>query len=75
MVYILKEEEKIMAKSEIIRIRLEAEEREAFQRASKLSGLSMSTWARERLRRAAIKGLEEAAIPIAFLLQKERQDV
>jgi antitoxin component of RelBE/YafQ-DinJ toxin-antitoxin module len=63
-----------MEKTESIRIRLEAEEKKAFQQAADLSGLGLSTWARERLRRSAIKELEEAAIPIKFLLPIEREE-
>lgn len=55
-------------KSESIRIRLDQNEKKAFQQAADLSGLTLSTWIRERLRRVAIKELEEAAIPVAFLL-------
>jgi uncharacterized protein (DUF1778 family) len=59
-----------MAKSESYLLRTKPEEKEAFKKAADLSGLSLSAWSRERLRRAAIKELEEASIPIAFLLKK-----
>ncbi|MGC2423317.1 MAG: hypothetical protein WA666_03070 [Nitrospirota bacterium] len=59
-----------MAKTEPILLRLEPEEKEAFQQAAKITGLPLSMWARERLRWAAIKELEEASIPIAFLQTK-----
>lgn len=42
-------------------------EKRAFQDAADLAGVSLSTWIRERLRKSAIKELEDAAIPIAFL--------
>jgi uncharacterized protein (DUF1778 family) len=56
-----------MAKSESIRIRLEPEEKEAFKQAAELSGIPLSNWMRERLRRAAVKELEEASFPVAFI--------
>lgn len=62
-----------MDKSEIIRIRIGQEEKKAFLLATELSGLSLSAWMRERLRRAAIRELEEAAIPVDFLLPKQER--
>ncbi|TAL13955.1 DUF1778 domain-containing protein [Patescibacteria group bacterium] len=59
-----------MAKSEILRARLDAEEKEAFQEAANLAGLSLSTWVRERLRRAARVELEDAGKQIAFLKKR-----
>ncbi len=59
-----------MGKTETILIRLEPEEKEAFQQAAEISGLSLSTWARERLRRAARIELEEAGKKIPFIRQK-----
>lgn len=62
-----------MRKSESFLIRLKPEEKEAFKQSAKLSGLTLSSWVRERLRRAAVKELEEAAVPIAFLLPREER--
>lgn len=59
-----------MAKTKSFLIMLEPEEKEAFQQAAKITGLPLSMWARERLRRAAVKELEEASIPVAFLQTK-----
>ena len=56
-----------MAKSESIRIRLDIDEKEAFQRAAHLSGLALSTWIRERLRRSARIELEDAGEKISFI--------
>jgi hypothetical protein len=42
-------------------------EKEAFEKAAKLSGISLSAWVRERLRRAAIVELREAGLSIPFL--------
>ena len=54
-------------KGDYLDIRLGTAEKEAFRDAAALAGLPVSAWARERLRRAAVKELEEAAMPIAFL--------
>ena len=54
-------------KTEVIRCRLGSDEREAFQAAADLAGLSISAWMRERLRRAARRELEEGGRQIAFL--------
>lgn len=48
-------------------VRLETDEKEAFQDAADLAGVSLSSWVRERLRRMAIRELQEAARPVAFL--------
>jgi uncharacterized protein (DUF1778 family) len=50
-----------------IQIRLAQPEKEAFEKAAQLSGLSLSSWVRERLRRAAIIELREAGLAIPFL--------
>ena len=50
-----------------IELRLQAEEKQAFKDAAKLAGISLSSWARERLRGAARRELEDAGHPIAFL--------
>jgi hypothetical protein len=50
-----------------LKIRMDAAEKQAFSDAADLAGIPVSTWMRERLRRAAVRELEEAARPIAFL--------
>jgi uncharacterized protein (DUF1778 family) len=50
-----------------ILLRVKPGEKKAFQNAADLSGIPLSAWIRERLRRAAIQELEDAALPIAFL--------
>jgi hypothetical protein len=52
---------------EYIEMRVDSAEKEAFRDAANLAGIPLSTWARERLRRAAIRELEDAAHRIAFL--------
>jgi hypothetical protein len=54
-------------KSEYMEIRLGAAEKQAFKDAADLAGLGVSAWVRERLRRIAIKELQEASRPVAFL--------
>jgi hypothetical protein len=56
-----------MAKSANLLIRLEPEEKEAFQQAAEIAGIPLSSWIRERLRRAAIRELESAGRPIPFI--------
>lgn len=55
------------SKSERVEIRLDPLEKEAFQKAADNTGLSLSSWMRERLRRAAKTDLEDAGQPIPFL--------
>jgi hypothetical protein len=54
-------------KGDVMRLRIEATEKEGFEKAAGLSGLSLSAWARERLRKAAVKELEDASLPIPFI--------
>jgi predicted HicB family RNase H-like nuclease len=56
-----------MAKSRQMLIRIEETEKEGFEKAASLSGLSLSAWARERLRKATVRELEEASLPIPFI--------
>jgi predicted HTH domain antitoxin len=58
-------------KTDLLKVRLTLPEKDAFQEAAELAGLSLSAWARERLRRMAIRELEEASRPIPFI-GKER---
>jgi uncharacterized protein (DUF1778 family) len=54
-------------KTDTLQIRLQPNEKEAFERAAQLAGIALSAWVRERLRRAAIRELGEAGQQIAFL--------
>jgi uncharacterized protein (DUF1778 family) len=56
-----------MTKTEFVKIRLSQAEKQGFERAADLVGNSLSAWMRERLRRAAIRELEEASQPIPFV--------
>jgi predicted HicB family RNase H-like nuclease len=54
-------------RSEALLVRLESTEKEAFKDAAELAGVPLSTWVRERLRQVAVRELENASQPIAFL--------
>ena len=56
-----------IAKEQILQIRLTDEEKQGFQAAASLAGISMSSWVRERLRLAAIRDLESAGQKIPFV--------
>ena len=53
-----------------LEIMLGSLEKQTFKDAADLAGISLSTWVRERLRWVAIRELEEASLPIAFLSHK-----
>lgn len=54
-------------KTETIKIRLSAEEKAAFEKSAEIAGLSLSSWIRERLRRASIAELEQVKEVPEFL--------
>jgi uncharacterized protein (DUF1778 family) len=54
-------------KTSNVQIRLSQAEKQAFEKAAQLAGISLSAWVRERLRRAAIVELREAGLSIPFL--------
>jgi uncharacterized protein (DUF1778 family) len=54
-------------KTSNVQIRLSQAEKQAFEKAAQLSGISLSSWVRERLRRTAIIELREAGLAIPFL--------
>ncbi|MCK5171872.1 MAG: hypothetical protein KAR47_00670 [Planctomycetes bacterium] len=56
-----------MAKRRVVQIRLLETEKEAFSEAAETSGLSLSSWARERLRKAAREDLRKAKKYTDFL--------
>jgi hypothetical protein len=57
-------------RGDYLEVRLETAEKQAFKDAADLSGLDLSAWVRERLRRASRKELEDANRPVAFLTKK-----
>lgn len=54
-------------KTEAMIVRLAEAEREAFDLAAALAGISLSSWVRERLRLAAIRELESAGRKVPFV--------
>lgn len=58
-----------MAKDNQVLIKLSEAEKEAFKRAAEVSGVGFSAWARQRLRAAAVKELQEIGEKAAFLNQ------
>jgi hypothetical protein len=57
----------IPMKTTTLQIRLNQQEKEAFERAAELSGISLSAWVRERLRSTSIRELENAGIKVPFV--------
>lgn len=54
-------------KQEVVMLRLSTDEKLGFREASDLAGIGLSTWIRERLRRAAIRELEEVGRAAPFI--------
>ena len=54
-------------KTEILQIRISDTEKEGFELAAVLAGISLSSWVRERLRLAAIRELEAAGRKVPFI--------
>lgn len=54
-------------KTENLLIRVSSAEKEGFELAAVLSGISLSSWVRERLRLAAIRELESAGRRVPFV--------
>lgn len=46
-----------MAKDEIIPLRVSPEEKEGFNRAAEIAGMTLSAWIRQHLRKASVKEL------------------
>jgi hypothetical protein len=54
-------------KTEILQIRVTDAEKEGFELAAVLAGISLSSWVRERLRLTAIRELESAGRRVPFV--------
>jgi hypothetical protein len=54
-------------KTEILQIRVTDSEKEGFELAAVLAGISLSSWVRERLRLTAIRELESAGRKVPFV--------
>lgn len=57
----------IEMKSDRIELRVQPDEKAGFEEAAQMAGLPLSAWARERLRRAAVRELEDASRPVPFI--------
>lgn len=57
----------VMAKEQVLQIRLTTAEKQGFLAAANLAGIPLSSWVRERLRLAAIRDLESAGQKIPFV--------
>lgn len=62
-------------KTETLQIRLRPDEKEAFEKASDLAGITLSAWVRERLRLAAIRELENAGVQVPFVKKMPLREV
>jgi hypothetical protein len=58
-----------MKKDTQILIKLSETEKEGFKKAAEIAGIGLSAWARQKLRSAAIKDLQEVGEKIPFLEQ------
>ncbi len=56
-----------LTRSAYLELRLTEAEKSSFGKAAAIAGISTSTWVRERLRRSAVRELEEAGLAIPFL--------
>jgi hypothetical protein len=61
-----------MEKTDIARLRLTPDEKNAFQEAARIAGVSFSTWARQAMRRAAIREFHDAGRRLDFYPTSER---
>jgi len=58
---------KKITRTEYLELRLTEPEKRAFSQAASVAGVDLSTWVRERLRRSAVRELEEASLRVPFL--------
>ena len=56
-----------MMKQSLLKLRVQDSEKHGFQEAAELAGISLSAWARERLRKIARTELEKAGRQVPFL--------
>lgn len=59
-------------KTTAIQIRVNPSEKDAFDQAAALAGISLSSWARMTLRRAAMREFEDAGKRVDFTPERER---
>lgn len=58
---------RVKPKTETLQIRISDSEKEGFEIAAALAGISLSSWVRERLRLTAIRELESAGRRVPFV--------
>jgi len=63
-----------MKKDTQILIKVSEPEKEGFKKAAEIAGIGLSAWARQKLRSAAIKDLQEVGEQIPFLEQIKIND-
>ena len=63
-----------MPKEQTLQIRLTDDEKDGFQAAASIAGISLSSWVRERLRLAAIRDLESAGQKVPFIPSHRADD-
>lgn len=57
-------------KTSRVELRVSPAEKEAFDSAAEMSGMTLAGWMRVRLRQASIRDLEDAGLQIPFLSMK-----
>jgi len=62
-----------MEKTDVARLRLTFDEKTAFQEAAKIAGLSFSTWARQTMRRAAVREFHDAGRRLDFYSSQQKR--
>jgi uncharacterized protein (DUF1778 family) len=55
-----------LMKTDTLQIRLQSDEKQAFENAAELAGIALSAWVRERLRSAARRELTDAGHKVPF---------
>lgn len=58
-----------VTRNQSLELRLSETEKRIFAEAANVAGIPVSTWVRERLRRVAVRELEEAGIPALLLFR------
>lgn len=61
-------------RTDLMQLRLQPEEKRAFQESASLAGIPLSAWVRERLRSAAVRELEGAGRAVPFILPISAQE-
>lgn len=63
----MKPKPQVIPKTQVLQIRISEEEKQGFEIAAMMSGISLSSWVRERLRLSAIRELEGAGKRVPFV--------